>query len=80
MALTLTNILNEVANCVKEHNNHPNKKLFKGREGQLESPNFCFDFVTYNEILTELYKLNIKEPSQKTGIPVDILKEQKQLG
>ena len=48
-------------------------------DGCKNLPKFCFDFMLWNYTLTELNKLYIKETSQKTYTPEEILKEQKRL-
>lgn len=41
--------LNGVTSSVNERNNHPSIKTVKDKMEQLDSPNICSDFVSYNE-------------------------------
>lgn len=51
--------LNDVSRGDNEHNNHPSIKVKKKRVEQLDIPMFCPEFVSCNDTLTELDKLNL---------------------
>ena len=59
------------------HKDHPSITSIKNKMTSMDSPKFFFRLVSLNETLEGVHKLNPKEVSQVTSIPVKIIKENK---
>ena len=65
------NSLSEVEMALKKYKNHPSITAVKN----LGNFNFSFNFISHDEIVKELNNLKTKKASQKTDIPIKIVKE-----
>ena len=66
--------LNEpILNYINKFKNHPSIKVIKSRKK--EEQTFTFRYVSYEEVLNEIRKLQIKKTTQQNDIPTKILKK-----
>ena len=63
--------------ALEKHKDHPSITSIKNKMTSMDSPKFSFRFVSLNETLNRVNKLNCKKASQATDIPVKIIKENK---
>ena len=61
----------------KKYKDHPSITSIKSKMTSRDNPKFSFTFVSLNETLNGVNKLNRKKASQATDIPVKIIKENK---
>ena len=61
--------------AIAKYGNHPSIIATTEKMEKLGNPTFGFDFTSYEETLKEVNDLNIRKVSQKTDIPVRIIKE-----
>ena len=61
----------------EKYKDHPSIISIKNKMTRMDNPKFSFSFVSLNEILNGVDKLNRKKASQATDIPVKIIKENK---
>ena len=73
--ISTENSLNEVEIAITKHGNHPSIIAITEKMEKLGNPSFGFDFTSYEEIVKEVNSLKIRKVSQKTDIPVRIIKE-----
>ena len=69
------NQLSEVEMAIIKYKNHPSIKAITDRMEKLGNPIFNFKFTSHEETEKEVNNLKIKNASQKTDIPVKIVKE-----
>ena len=69
------NSLNEVEMALKKCKNHPSITANTKRMKNLGNFTFSFNFISHDDIVKELNKLKTKKASQKTDIPIKIVKE-----
>ena len=69
------NNLSEVETALKKYRNHPSITVITKKMKNLGNSTFCFNFVSHDDIVKELNKLKTKKASQKTDIPIKIVKE-----
>ena len=63
--------------ALEKYKDHPSITSIKSKMTSMDNPKFSFRFVSLNEALTGINKLNCKKASQATDIPVKIIKENK---
>ena len=69
------NNLSEVEMALKKYKNHPSITAITKRMKNLGNFTFSFNFISHDDIVKELNKLKTKKASQKTDIPIKIVKE-----
>ena len=69
------NSLSEVEMALKKYKNHPSITAITKRMKNLGNFTFSFNFISHDDIVKELNKLKTKKASQKTDIPIKIVKE-----
>ena len=69
------NNLNEVGMALKKYKNHPSITAITKKMKNLGNSTFSVNFVSHDDIVKELNKLKTKKASQKTDIPLKIVKE-----
>ena len=69
------NHLSEVKMALKKYKNHPSINAITKRIKSLGNFAFSFNFISHDDIVKELSKLESKEAAQKTDIPIKIGKE-----
>ena len=69
------NNLSEVEMVLKKYKNHSSKTTITKRMKNLGNFTFSFNFISHDDIVKELNKLKTKKASQKTDIPIKIVKE-----
>ena len=69
------NSLSEVEIAITKYGNYPSKIAVTEKMEKLGNPTFGFDFTSYEETVKEVNNLKIRKVSQKTDIPVRIIKE-----
>ena len=62
-----------ILNYINKFKNHPSTKVIKSRKK--EEQNFTFNYVSYEEVLNEIRKLQTTKTTQQNDIPTKILKE-----
>ena len=70
-----TNQLSEVEMAIIKYKNHPSIKAITDRMEKLGKPTFNFKFTSHEETEKEVNNLKIKKASQKSDIPLKIIKE-----
>ena len=60
---------------LKKYKNHPSITAITKRMKNLGNSTFRFNFISHGDIVKELNKLKSKKASQKTDIPIKIVKE-----
>ena len=63
--------------ALKKYKDHPSITSIKNKLTNMDNPKFSFRFVSFNETLKEVNKLNHKKASQATDIPAKNIKENK---
>ena len=61
--------------AIAKYGNHPSIIAITEKMEKLGNPTFVFDFTSHEETVKEINNLKIKKVSQKTDIPVRIIKE-----
>ena len=61
--------------ALKKYKNHPSITAITKRMKNLGNSTFRFNFISHGDIVKELNKLKSKKASQKTDIPIKIVKE-----
>ena len=74
-AISTENSLSEVEIAITKYGNHPSIIAITEKMEKLGNPTFGFDFTSYEETVKEVNNLKIRKVSQKTDIPVRIIKE-----
>ena len=74
-AISTENSLSEVEIAITKYGNHPSIIAITEKMEKLGNPTFAFDFTSYEKTVKEVNDLKIREVSQKTDIPVTIIKE-----
>ena len=69
------NNLSEVEMALKKYKNHSSITAITKRMKNLGNFTFSFNFISHDDIVKELNKLKAKKASQKTDIPIKIVKE-----
>ena len=69
------NNLSEVEIAHTKYKNHPSINAITKRIKNLSNFTFSFMFISHDDVVKELNKLKSKKASQKTNIPVKIVKE-----
>ena len=69
------NQLSEVEMAIIKYKNHPSIKAITDRMERLDNPISNFKFTSHEETEKEVNNLKIKKASQKSDIPVKIIKE-----
>ena len=69
------NNLSEVEMAFKEYKNHPSITAIIERMKNLGKFTFSLNFISHDDTVKELNKLKSKKASQKTDIPIKIVKE-----
>ena len=69
------NSLSELEIVIAKYVNHPSIIAITEKMEKLGNPTFGFDFTSYEETVKEVNNLKIRKVSQKTDIPVRIIKE-----
>ena len=69
------NDLSEMEMALKKYKNHPSINAINKRMKNLGNFTFSFNFISHEDIVKELNQLKSKKPSQKTDIPIKIVKE-----
>ena len=62
-----------ILNYINKFKNHPSIKVIKSRKK--EEQTFTFNYVSYEEVLNEIRKLQTTKTTQQNDIPTKILKE-----
>ena len=62
-----------ILNYINKFKNHPSIKVIKSRKK--EEQTFTFRYVSYEEVLNEIRKLQTKKTTQQNDIPAKILKK-----
>ena len=62
-----------ILNYINKFKNHPSIKVIKSRKK--EEQTFTFSYVSYEEVLNEIRKLQTKKTTQQNDIPTKILKK-----
>ena len=63
----------QILNYINKFKNHPSIKVIKSRKK--EEQTFTFNYVSYEEVLNEIRKLQTTKTTQQNDIPTKILKE-----
>ena len=63
--------------ALENYKDHPSIASIKNKMASRDNPKFSFRFVSLNETLDGINKLNPKKASQATDIPIKIIKENK---
>ena len=74
-SISTENSLSKVEIAISEYGNHPSITAITEKMEKLGNPTFGFHFTSYEETVTEVNNLKIRKASQKTDIPVRIIKE-----
>ena len=61
--------------AIAKYGNHPGIIAITEKMEKLGNPTFGFDFTSYEETVKEVNNIKIRKVSQKTDIPVKIIKE-----
>ena len=61
--------------AIAKYGNHPSIIAITEKMEKLSNPTFGFDFTSYEETVKEANNSKIRKVSQKTDIPVIIIKE-----
>ena len=69
------NYQSRVEMALKKHKNHPSMNAITERMKILGSFTLSFNFISHDDTVKELNNLKNKKPSQKTDIPIKIVKE-----
>ena len=69
------NNLSEVEVALKRYKNHPSITAITNKMKNLGNSTFSFNFISHDDIVKELNKLKTEKASQKTEIPIKIVKE-----
>ena len=69
------NNLSEVEIALKKYKNHPSINAITKRMKDMGNFTFGFNFISHGDIVKELNKLKSKKASQRTDIPLKIVKE-----
>ena len=69
------NQLSKVEMAIIKYKNHPSKKVITDKMEKLGKPIFNFKFTSHEETEKEVNNLKIKKASQKSDIPLKIIKE-----
>ena len=69
------NNLSEVEMALKKNKNHPSITAITKKMKNFGNSTFSFNFISHDDIMKELNKLKTKKASQKTGIPIKLVKE-----
>ena len=62
-----------ILNYINKFKNHPSIKLIKSRKKEKQT--FTFRYVSYEEVLNEIRKLQTKKTTQQNDITAKILKK-----
>ena len=62
-----------ILNYINKFKNHPSFKVIKSRKK--EEQTFTFSYVSYEEVLNEIRKLQTTKTTQQNDIPTKILKK-----
>ena len=62
-----------ISNYINKFKSHPSIKVIKSRKK--EEQTFAFSYVSYEEVLNEIRKLQTKKTTQQNDIPTKILKK-----
>ena len=73
--ISTENSLSEVEVAIAKCVNHPSITVITEKMENLGNPTFGFDFTSYEKTVKEVNTLKIRKISQKTDIPVRIIKE-----
>ena len=74
-SVSTENSLSEVEIAIAKYINHPSRIAITEEMEKLGNTTFGFDFTSYEETVKEVNNLKIRKVSQKTDIPVRIIKE-----
>ena len=74
-AISTENSLREVEIAIAKYGNHPGVIAVNEKMEKLGNATFRIDFTSYEETIKEFNNLKIRKVSQKTDIPVKIIKE-----
>ena len=74
-AISTENNLSEVEIAIAKYKIHPSIIAITEKIEKLGKPKFDFNFTSYEETVEEVNNLKIRKVSQKTDIPVRIIKE-----
>ena len=74
-AVFTQNSLSEVEIAIAKYRNHQSIIAVTEKMEKLGNPTFGFDFTSHEETVKEVNNLQIRKVSQKTDIPVKIIKE-----
>ena len=66
-----------ILNYINKFKNHPSIKVIKSRKK--EEQTFSFNYVSYEEVLNEISKLQTATTIQQNDIPTKILKEKSEM-
>ena len=69
------NNLSEVEIALNKYKNHPSVNAIAKRMKNLSNITFSFNFISHDDAVKELNKLKSKKASQKSDIPIKIVKE-----
>ena len=74
-AISTENSLSEVEIAITKYGNHPSIIAITEKMEKVGNPTFGFDFTSYEKTVKEANNLKIRKVSQKTDIPVRIIKK-----
>ena len=74
-AISTKNSLSEVEIAIAKYGNHPSIIAITEKMEKVGNPTFGFDFTSYEKTVKEANNLKIRKVSQKTDIPVRIIKK-----
>ena len=71
----IDNITNPTYLAIEKYKNHPSILTIKNKMQSLGHPSFSFQYVSHDQVLKEVNKLNPRKASQDSDIPVKIIRE-----
>ena len=71
----IDNITNPTYLAIEKYKNHPSILTIKNKMQSLGHPSFSFQYVSHDQVLKEVNKLNPRKASQDSDIPVKVIRE-----
>ena len=71
----IDNITNPTYLAIEKYKNHPSILTIKNKMQSLGHPSFSFQYVSHDQVLKEVNKLNSRKASQDSHIPVKVIRE-----
>ena len=73
------NLLDPVEAAILKFKNHPSLNAIRGKISNLDNPKFYLEYISFDQTLKELEKLDPKKTSQMNEITVKVIKENKDI-